>query len=139
MKAYADNQAYVKPNNIQPGNFILLKRDKTYRKSETPYEPKPYTVIECNGSIITVARGDKTVTRNSSHFKPITTAQHSDNVTDDNDNDDYAATEHPNEQPQQQEPQEPNLPHKNQTYHTLGVTRNVFADHQHICRIISNN
>ena len=110
MKAYADNQAYVKPNNIQPGNFILLKRDKTYRKSETPYEPKPYTVIECNGSIITVARGDKTVTRNSSHFKPITTAQHSDNVTDDNDNDDYAATEHPNEQPQQQEPQEPNLP-----------------------------
>ena len=131
MKAYADNRAYVKPKSIYPGS-VLLKRDKTYRKSETQYEPKPYTVVERKGSTITVGRGNKIVTRNSLHFKPITTAQRSDNVTDD---DEYDSTEHPNEQPQQQEPQEPNLPHKNQTYHTLGVTRNVFADHQHICRL----
>jgi transposase InsO family protein len=71
MKKYADSKAYVKPSRVRPGDTVVLKRDPSHRKSETPYEPKPYKVISCKGSMVTATRGEKTVTRNSSFFKLV--------------------------------------------------------------------
>ncbi len=45
MKQYADFRAYVRPSGIQRGDTVVLKCDQSYRKSQTPYEPKPYKVI----------------------------------------------------------------------------------------------
>ena len=71
MKKYADSKAYVKPSRVRPGDTVVLKRDPSHRKSETPYEPKPYKVVSCKGSMVTATRGEKTVTRNSSFFKLV--------------------------------------------------------------------
>ncbi len=71
MKQYADSKAYVRPSGIQRGDTVVLKRDPSYQKSQTPYEPKPYKVISCKGSMITASQGEKTVTRNSSFFKLV--------------------------------------------------------------------
>ena len=71
MKAYADRKNYVKPSDICVGDTVLVKRDKSYRKSHTPYDPKPYEVTETKGSMVTASSGEKVVIKNSSIFKPI--------------------------------------------------------------------
>ena len=71
MKEYADRKNYVKPSDIRVGDTVLVKRDNSYRKSLTPYDPKPYEVTEKKGSMVTASSGEKAVTRNSSFFKPI--------------------------------------------------------------------
>ena len=71
MKEYADRKNYVKPSDIRVGDTVLVKRDNSYRKSLTPYDPKPYEVTERKGSMVTASSGEKVVTRNSSFFKPI--------------------------------------------------------------------
>lgn len=71
MKSYADNKAYVKPQNISVGDAVIVKRDPSCLKSATPYDLKPYVVTEQKGTMITAARGDKEITRNSSQFKQI--------------------------------------------------------------------
>ena len=50
---------------------VLFKRDPSPKKSTTLYDPKPYIVTECKGSIITAGRTDKRITRNFSFFKPV--------------------------------------------------------------------
>ena len=71
MKKHGDSKAYIKQSDIQLGDMVLVKRDKSYRTSQTPYEPTPYTVIGRKGTMITATRGNKIVTRNSSFFKRI--------------------------------------------------------------------
>ena len=64
MKVYADRKNYVKPSDIRVGDTVLVKRDKSYRKSLTPYDPKPYEVTETKGSMVTAFSGAEVVTRN---------------------------------------------------------------------------
>ena len=71
MKEYADRKAYVKPSHISKGDAVLVKRDPSHKKSTTPYDPKPYIVTECKGSMITASQSDKRITRNSSFFEPV--------------------------------------------------------------------
>ena len=71
MKEYADRKSYVKPSNYSVGDTVLVKRDKAYRKSLTPYDPEPYEITMSKGSMVTASNGEKAVTRNSSFFKPI--------------------------------------------------------------------
>ena len=71
MKDYTDRKAYVKPSHISKGDTVLFKRDPSPKKSTTLYDPKPYIVTECKGSIITAGQSDKRITRNSSFFKPV--------------------------------------------------------------------
>ena len=71
MKKNADNKVYVKPSNFSKGDKVIVRRDPSHKKSTTPYDPTPYFVIERKGSMVTASRDDRTITRNSSFFKPI--------------------------------------------------------------------
>ena len=66
MKIHADNKQY-KP--LRVGHTVLVKRDDSKKKSDTPYDPKPHTVIEKKGCMVTAEYCDGIpVTRNSSFF-----------------------------------------------------------------------
>jgi hypothetical protein len=70
MKLYADKRRGAKPNDIEPGDVVLVKQDKT-NKLTSPFEGKPYLVTQRKGSMISAKRGDKVITRNSSLFRKI--------------------------------------------------------------------
>ena len=71
MKEYADSKIYVKPSRIAEGDTALAKRDPSYKKSATTYDPEPYVVTTEKGSNVTARREDKEITRNSSFFKSV--------------------------------------------------------------------
>ena len=53
MKEHADNKRYVKTLAIKEGDIVLVKRDETMKKGDTPYNPIPRNVIKTKGSMIT--------------------------------------------------------------------------------------
>ena len=70
MKSYAERKPNVKRNTIE-GELVLLRNNEK-NKQLPSYDPRPYQVVGRKGSMITAARDFRTVTRNSSFFKPIT-------------------------------------------------------------------
>ena len=82
MKTYADKKRHARESQIKKGDKVLLKQNKRDKLS-TPYDPKPYEVINIKGSMITAQRDGQTVTRNSSFFKPIDNASQSSEYKDD--------------------------------------------------------
>ena len=52
MKEYADNKRYVKPSNAKEGDTVLVKRDDSKKKSDTPYDPRPLIIVEKKGSMV---------------------------------------------------------------------------------------
>lgn len=75
IKKHADNKRYVKPSTVKEGDTVLVKRDDSKKKSDTPYDPKPHIVVAKKGSMVT-AQDDNgvQVTRNSSFFKNVPVA-----------------------------------------------------------------
>ena len=67
-KAYADEKMHVKPNQLALGDLVLFRWTKT-KKTQSRYDPDPYTVYATKGNMVTVVRKDHSVTRNSSFFK----------------------------------------------------------------------
>ena len=65
MKTYADAKAYVRLSEIKEGDTVLVRRDDTKRKRDTPYRPEPYVVIAKKGSMVSARIKNGTVTRNS--------------------------------------------------------------------------
>ena len=84
MKRKADGKTYVKPSNLKPGDTVLVKRPYNMSHGNTPYEEMPYTVTARKGSMVSARNDHKSVTRNSSFFKPLYGAQSHMNY-DDND------------------------------------------------------
>jgi len=82
MKKYADNKAYVKPTNLQQGEKVLVRRPFNMAKDQTLYEEEPLTIIAKKGTMLTARNSEKTITRNSSYFKPITISQANDETDD---------------------------------------------------------
>ena len=75
MKSHADNRRYVKPSTLKEGDMVFVKRDDSKKKSDTPYDPRPCTVVEKKGSMVTAEDGDGVpITRNSSFFKSVPSA-----------------------------------------------------------------
>ena len=75
MKKHADNKRYIKPSTVKEGDTVLVKRDDSKKKSDTPYDPRPHTVVEKKGSMITAEDDDGVpITRNSSFFKNVPAA-----------------------------------------------------------------
>ena len=75
MKSHADNRRYVKPSTLKEGDMVFVKRDDSKKKSDTPYDPRPCTVVEEKGSMVTAEDGDGVpITRNSSFFKSVPSA-----------------------------------------------------------------
>ena len=46
MKKHAYNKRYVKPSTTAEGDTILVKRDDTKLKCDTPYDLRPRTIVE---------------------------------------------------------------------------------------------
>ena len=70
MKELADDRNKAKENELVIGDKVLVRQPKGDKLS-TPYRPEPYEVIQKHGSMVTAKRGQKTITRNSSHMKKI--------------------------------------------------------------------
>ena len=69
-KLYSDKKMGAKQSVTKPGDTVLVKQPKK-NKLTSPFNPKPGTVLERKGSMVTVHHGDRTVTRDASHFKRI--------------------------------------------------------------------
>ena len=69
-KLYSDKKMGAKQSVTKPGDTVLVKQPKK-SKLTPPFNPKPGTVLERKRSMVTVQHGDRTVTRDASHFKWI--------------------------------------------------------------------
>ena len=68
MKQEYDHRMRVKECGLEVGCKVLLKL-KPHRKSTSKWDRIPYEVKEVKGRMVTAARHDHTITRNSSFFK----------------------------------------------------------------------
>ena len=116
MKHYADRKSNVRESKLKVGDPVLRKNEGK-RKSDTPYDPKPFLITEKKGSKVTAERDGQQHTRNSSYFKP--SPLHPDQFeTDDVESDeieskpieterkpDVRQQQQQQQQPQQQQPQ----------------------------------
>ena len=83
MKEYADNKRYVKPSNAKEGDMVLFKRGDSRKKSDTPRDPLQLIIVERKRSMVTAENDDGTqVTRNSSFFKNVSTANEENATTE---------------------------------------------------------
>lgn len=82
MKNYADSRARAKPHTFKIGDRVLVKRPKV-NKFSTPFDPRPYTVVNIKGSMISARLHGNTITRNSSFFKLYRSLERS--IIDDDD------------------------------------------------------
>jgi hypothetical protein len=69
QKAYKDKKSNVRPHNIQVGDKVLLLQRTSKTKSR--YDPKPFTVVQVQGTQITAERGDKRRRRDAQKFKKV--------------------------------------------------------------------
>jgi hypothetical protein len=68
MKCYADHRRRARAKDLSIGDCVLI-RQPTKSKTMPPFDPDPFTVIAVKGSMITVERKGKRITRNASLFK----------------------------------------------------------------------
>ena len=65
----------VHVSNFAVGCRVLLFSERS-RKSDTNWDPQPYVITSINGVMVTAARHDHVVTRNSSFFKLLVEKTH---------------------------------------------------------------
>jgi hypothetical protein len=73
QKKYKDQKRYVGDHNIRMGDKVLLERKVT--KSNSPYDPIPYTVTQTHGTQITATREGAVRTRDAQKFKKVVLVQ----------------------------------------------------------------
>ena len=97
MKLNADRSRQAKKSTIQIGDMVLL-RQKKMTKLTTKFDPHPFKVIQIKGTMITVMRNEKYITRNASLFKPVKvdSVEQSKNK-DDGENDDLSSENNGNQ------------------------------------------
>ena len=84
QKKYKDAKSYVKPHNITINDQVLLRQQQT--KSNPPYNPDPYKVVEINGHQITAERDGNTLTRDAQKWKTINLREKPDYARENYDN-----------------------------------------------------
>lgn len=94
MKEYADQKQHSKVSEIKVGDTVLIRQPKV-NKLTTPFNPKPFVVTTRKGSMVTVKRGSKKITRNISFFKKIVKTAVPE--TDDDDDDVVLSEQHGSE------------------------------------------
>jgi hypothetical protein len=66
MKQYADDKSGARENDLEVGDYVLVKQNKT-NKLSTPCNPNPMEVVNKKGTMITVRNDHREITRNASH------------------------------------------------------------------------
>ena len=69
QKEYADKRRQAKEKKVKEGDEVLLKREKSTTKS--PWDPKPFKVVQVDGSKVTARRGDEKKARAKNHVKVV--------------------------------------------------------------------
>ena len=70
MKSYADKKRHAITRQMLPGNTVSVGQHRK-DKLTSPFDHRPYTVVNRKGILITAKRNDRNITRNASHFKLI--------------------------------------------------------------------
>ncbi len=68
MKQYNDEHRHATESTLKVGDMVLLKRDRRL-KSDTIFDPIPYTIAAMKGSMCTIKRDDQELARNASLLK----------------------------------------------------------------------
>ena len=63
MKENAEKRLKESKENLNIGDVVLSKQNKI-DKFSTPFNPKPYEIVDVKGTMITAKRGEKKITRN---------------------------------------------------------------------------
>ena len=71
---------HIHENMFKIGDHALVRQKKT-SKLTPPYDPNTYKITNINGTMITGAREDHSITRNASLFKRVNFAKPAQNVT----------------------------------------------------------
>ena len=88
MKKYSDHRQHSKTTDLKIGDTVLIRQPKK-NKLTPPFNPKPFTVeFARKGTMVTVKRGSKKITRNISFFKKIDNRV-TDRSDDEDDDDDF--------------------------------------------------
>ena len=66
---YKDSKSTVRPLNIKEGDTILLERKTT--KTNSPYDPQPYTAEAIHGTQIVCRRGEERKMCDSQKWKRV--------------------------------------------------------------------
>ncbi|MES9882663.1 MAG: RNase H-like domain-containing protein [Sedimenticola sp.] len=69
-KMYTDIKRSANESQLSHGDYVLVKQQKK-NKLSSYYNPEPGTVLEKKGSMVSVRVGDRTVTRDASHFRRL--------------------------------------------------------------------
>ena len=70
MKEHADKRSHAQCSDIKVGDKVLI-RQRRKNKFSTKFDPSPFEVVRVSGTMVTVTRNEKYVTRNISLFKKI--------------------------------------------------------------------
>ena len=81
-KSYSDARRNAKSSSLKRGDTVLV-RQRPSNKLATPFDPRPLVITKRNGSMVTASRGNYSVTRNISHFKPYKTFLSTEDLSDD--------------------------------------------------------
>ena len=73
QKKYKDQKRYVGEHNIRMGDKVLMERKTT--KTNSPYDPNPYTVSQTHGTQITATREGVSKTRDAQKWKKVVVVQ----------------------------------------------------------------
>lgn len=71
MKVNAEAKLKLRSDDLQLGDTVLLRREGIISKELTPYDPDPFIITGKRGSMVTVTRRERKVTRDSSRFKRV--------------------------------------------------------------------
>ena len=75
QKMYKDGKATVRPHRVEVGDTILLERRTS--KSDSPYDPSPYTAEEVHGTQIVGRRAEGRKIRDSQKWRSGSTTKSS--------------------------------------------------------------
>jgi hypothetical protein len=73
QKKYKDQKRYVGDHSIRAGDKVLLERRVT--KTNSPYDPNPYTVTQTHGTKITATREGTIRNRDAQKWKKVVLVQ----------------------------------------------------------------
>ena len=82
MKEYADANSKAKQADIRVGDTVLIRQRKE-NKWSTKFDPSPFRVVRRKGTMITVIRKGKYVSRNIVFFKKIVSMRVESDMSDD--------------------------------------------------------
>ena len=88
MKEYADEKNHASESDLKEGDRVIVK-ERQRDKAMSPFDPKPYTITQRKGTMITASRDGKSIPRNASFFKRVRIKDsliQSKNTNDDSDN-----------------------------------------------------